>query len=498
MIIVSVKGAGFEELARSALAARGEGDLLELRLDAPGEADGALRFRVDELRALLERIGKPALVALNDASAFGDFRGDAARRRELSHAADAAGAAWIDVPLAAAPSVGALRARRVLSAHVSVDEASGTAAELVRAGRRGDLLKLVPHAHSGDDALRVLRLAAEHDWRGFERCVYASGAEGAFTRVVAPACGSSAVHARAAALAPTAPGQYSAAELRALRPLRLGAATRLCAVLGDPVAHSLSPRLHMRAIRELGLDAVFVAVRSARLERTLPLFDERWRGLALTAPLKEEASRLAATRSATVERAAAANTLVRDDSGAWSAHTTDVVGLRRAVLECLGLPASAPGSGGLRGRRVAVLGSGGAARSALVALADADLVVVARDERAAGELAARHGARCTSTTASGVLDAELVLDCTSAALRGESPLAAQRLAPGAVVLGSTYRPARTPLLVAAHERGLRVHDGSRWFLEQALAQFELHHGVAAPRAALEEELRAAMAEEGSA
>lgn len=495
MIIVSVKGASFAELAARASAARDEGDMLELRLDAPGAADGALAFEASELRALIERLQKPVLAALNDAAAFGDFRGGSALRMRILQAADTAGAAWIDVPLADAGCAGAWRARRVLSAHVPASQADAAAARLVAASGPGDMLKLVPHAESGDEALQALRILRGHDWRGRERIVYASGAEGSFTRVVAPAFGSAAVHARAAAAEPTAPGQYSAHELRARRPAALGRSTRCCAVLGDPVAHSWSPRLHMRAIRAAGLDAVFVAVRSARLSTTLPLFDDRWHALALTAPLKQEARQLASTCSALVERAAAANTLLRGADGAWQAHTTDVAGLRRAVLSALGLDPAGHAPSQLSGRRIAVLGSGGAARAALVALEGARLVLLARDARAGEELAARHGARFAYISADATIEADLVLDCTSAGLVGATPLDARRLGAGTLVMGSTYRPSRTPLLAAARARGLQVEDGARWFLEQAVAQFELHHGVAAPRADMEDELRAAMAEE---
>lgn len=497
MIVVSVQGASFAELRARARAARGEGDMVELRLDAPGAPHGALAFRVEELRALKEDLGQPILASVNGPEAFGHWSGPIAARRELLAKAVAAGVDLVDVPLHLAAELGACAPRRVLSAHVEAAECRATARVLVERAAPEDLVKLVGRATDAQAGLLVLETCARHDWRGRARAVFASGAEAAWTRIVAPAFGSAAVWARAASAPETAPGQLDARALRAARPARpMGAETRLCAVLGDPVAHSLSPRLHGRALRELGLDAAFVALRVPRLESVLPLFQERWVGLALTAPLKQEGARLAVGADAATRASSAANTLVRDASGAWRARNTDAAGLALAARAALGLPPEAS----LVGRRIAILGAGGAARAACHALAEASLALWARDGASARELREAFGVALLGADES--IEAELVLDCTSAALAGESPVSADRIAPRAgasgartVVMGSTYRPARTPLSVAAVARGCAFVDGSRWFLEQALRQFELHHGLPAPRAAMEEELRAALAEE---
>lgn len=500
MIVVSVQGASFAELAARASAARAEGDVVELRLDAPGAPHGALAFRVEELRALREHLGLPVLASLNDAEAFGCFTGPVDARRALLGAADAAGVDLVDVPWPHAAECGVLRARRVLSAHVPAEACRDAARRLVEHSAPGDLLKLVGRAPDAAAGLDVLQACAGHDWRGREHAVFASGAEAAWTRVVAPAFGSAAVWARAVDAPATAPGQLDAHALRAARPARpMGSATRLYAVLGDPIAHSLSPRLHGRALRELGIDAAFVSLRAARLDALLPLLDQRWRGLALTAPLKEQGARLADERDAPTRACDAANTLVRVANGAWRAANTDVAGLALAARAALGLAPQAS----LAGRAIAILGAGGAARAACHALAEARLSLWARDARAARACADARGILVLGDEAS--IEAELVVDCTSAALAGESPLPIERIAPRAVVLGggaaptvvmgSTYRPSRTPLLVAAESRGMHAVDGARWFLEQAIRQFELHHGLPAPRAAMEEELRAALSEE---
>ncbi|MEO6510283.1 MAG: shikimate dehydrogenase, partial [Nocardioides sp.] len=101
-----------------------------------------------------------------------------------------------------------------------------------------------------------------------------------------------------------------------------------CAVLGDPVAHSVSPALHRAAYVAAGLDWSYSAERvpSGTLASFVTSLGEEWRGLSVTAPLKREASELATSASVVVSASGVANTLVRSSSGDWSAENTDVPG----------------------------------------------------------------------------------------------------------------------------------------------------------------------------
>jgi shikimate dehydrogenase len=259
----------------------------------------------------------------------------------------------------------------------------------------------------------------------------------------------------------------------------------MLAVLGDPIAHSVSPQVHTRGLRELDLDAVYVAVRCADLAGFAQQLAPQWRGLALTAPLKLQAARLASECSTLVTQAGAANTWVRRADGAWHAHNTDGIGLERAVQRLWP-----------RGRhtRITVLGTGGAARTAVWALHGMNLEepvrVWGRRTAEAQVLAAEAGASAWSST--DIIESDLLIDCTSAALRGEVPLSSAQYAGTPHVMASTYRPLDTPLLRAARARGCATSDGRWWFLEQACAQFELQQGVPAPRAAMEAQLQAAL------
>ena len=134
-----------------------------------------------------------------------------------------------------------------------------------------------------------------------------------------------------------------------------------CAVLGDPITHSLSPALHRAAYVALGLDWTYdaVRVRSGGLADYLGDLDDQWRGLSLTMPLKREAIPLLTSRDSWAGLAGAANTLLLDRDGVHGLNT-DVPGVVAALREAT--PASVD--------RAVVLGGGATATSALLALAD--------------------------------------------------------------------------------------------------------------------------------
>ncbi len=260
--------------------------------------------------------------------------------------------------------------------------------------------------------------------------------------------------------------------------MTLTPATRLYGVVGDPIAHSLSPLIHNRWIAEARLDAVYVAL---HLKSAEPASDLRalaragFSGLNVTLPHKTAA--LAAARAASPEAkgVGAANTLVRDADGEWSAHNTDVEGFSLAL--------AAAGASRLSGRRVVLIGAGGAARAAVVALGarGANLAIVNRSNANAQRL----GADLAPTAEIWGMDrltqlaseADLVINSASLGHDGET-LPALPAGRGRPFLDMSYgRPARDTL-AAASAAGWSVHDGLRMLVGQAEAAFRLWFDIA--------------------
>ncbi len=268
------------------------------------------------------------------------------------------------------------------------------------------------------------------------------------------------------------------------------------AVLGSPVAHSLSPALHTAAYRALGLEG-WTYDRHECDEAALPAFvaglDAEWAGLSLTMPLKRVALEVADEVSPTAAAIGAANTLVLS-GGRRFAENTDVLGIV-AALRGPALQGSAPGD---VGGRAVVLGAGGTAQAALAALRDLgidDVTVLVRNPARAGELRAT----AERLGVSPVIDDALVDPARTAAalekadvvistLPGRAADALSGTGPGAVVLDVVYAPWPTPFAATAQAGGARVVSGLEMLLHQAVAQVELMTGrpgpVEAMRAAL--------------
>jgi len=222
-----------------------------------------------------------------------------------------------------------------------------------------------------------------------------------------------------------------------------------CAVLGDPVEHSLSPALHRAAYVALGLDWSYDAVRvpSGGLAAYVAALGPEWRGLSLTMPLKREVVPLLTSRDRWTDVSGAANTVLLDTDGGRHGLNTDVPGAEAAIAEATEGPL----------RRAVVLGGGATAASVLLALAERGLeraTLAVRDPgRAADTVAAvgRHPSPPEVTVVpldglSGV-DADVVVSTIPASAQSNDLVAAMDDVP--VVFDVVYDPWPTPLAVAA-------------------------------------------------
>lgn len=263
-----------------------------------------------------------------------------------------------------------------------------------------------------------------------------------------------------------------------------------CAVLGSPVAHSLSPVLHRAGYAALGMDDWRYDRRECDAD-TLPglvgSLDGGWAGLSVTMPGKAAAAAIADRRSDRVQLLGVANTLYRSESS-WSADNTDVDGVLGA------LAAHRVGHVG----RALLLGGGGTALAVVAALGErgvTELVVAGRrpeSRSAALALAATLGlpARGVDFTVDGLagVDAELVVSTVPA---GTADRLAATLAAVPVLLDVVYHPWPTGPAAAGAPGRITV-SGLDMLLHQALRQFTLFTGRAAPAAAMRDALSAAV------
>jgi shikimate dehydrogenase len=258
-----------------------------------------------------------------------------------------------------------------------------------------------------------------------------------------------------------------------------GTGTRLIALLGDPVDHSLSARFQNAAIAAAGIDAVYVALRCET-----GAFEGLMRGIAaaggagnVTRPHKERATLLLDTATAAVERTGACNTFWLED-GRIHGDNTDVEGFDAAARQLIGAPA---------GARVLVLGAGGAARAAVLALlqgrADAIhlLARTAARARAVRDGLDRSGRRVAVLEHPEPLRREgydLVVNATSLGLRPDDELPLDLDRPGRVgaVLDLAYGDRPTLWVQDARARGIPAADGLSMLIHQGAAAFRRWFG----------------------
>lgn len=250
----------------------------------------------------------------------------------------------------------------------------------------------------------------------------------------------------------------------------------LYALLGHPVAHSLSPRIHAAFARQAGIELRYVAIDAPDFAAALAAFDGD--GANVTLPHKAAAAAACATLGEAARRCGVANTLTRTPAG-WHGDNTDGIGLVRDLTDRRRLD--------LRGRRTLLLGAGGGARGVAPALLDAgigELFIVNRTPGrtdaladALGEPGRVHPRHFEDLRAFGEFD--LIVNATSASRGGDFPsLPISLVGRRTTAVDLSYGEAAIPFLAWA--RAANAHeaiDGLGMLVEQAAESFRLWHGV---------------------
>ena len=266
--------------------------------------------------------------------------------------------------------------------------------------------------------------------------------------------------------------------------------TQLCAVIGDPVAHSMSPAIHNRAFDKLGLDYVYVAFRVENVGAAIAGMRalQNFRGLSVTIPHKVSVIKHL-DEVAEVDRGIGSVNTVVNDGGRLKGFGSDGPGALQA-LRAAGVTVA--------GRKVTIVGSGGAARAIAFTLATQArpaalslLGVIAPELKALiRDLVRKTGAPVTGamldekTLAASIGDSQVLIHCTPV---GMHPKTKDSVVPKALlhrdlaVMDIVYNPLQTQLLADAAARGLTTISGMEMFVNQAVIQFELWTGKKAPR-----------------
>jgi 3-dehydroquinate dehydratase/shikimate dehydrogenase len=467
-LCATVTGRTMEELRRARDAAA-FADLIELRLD--------LVDRPDALGAIEGR-RRPVIVTCRAEWEGGGFRGSEEERERILSEAQNAGAEFVDVE-ARAEFVSTITRRRrgrgiVLSLH-AFGEPPCDLEERARAMRStgAEVVKIAIEAKRLSDMLPLMRLASRSDFTDLDgmdgHVLLAMGQPGVPTRVLAARMRNRWTYAGDG----VAPGQFPAARLlgefgfRRIRP-----DAQLFGVVGNPIAHSLSPVMHNAGFNALGMNAVYVPLQASDVDDFVAFAKETgMAGASITAPFKVGMLSKVNDTEDMARRVGAVNTLIVRD-GKWIGANTDVDGFLTPLI----------GRMALKGTRACVLGAGGAARAVAVALNSegSAVTICARQSAAAKEVAALAGGQVGPWPPKpGTWD--VLINATSSGSGGPvvDPIDGVPL-DGEIVFDLVYAPPRTPLLVRAAREGCLTIGGIEMLVAQAERQFELWTGIRPP------------------
>ena len=494
-------------------------DLIELRIDPIAEqarGDEALR---DALVALVRESPLPCIVTCRPAWEGGQDDGDDAGRiallEHLGTACAGHGPAYFDVELAAYQRSANLRQKVHLVADhpgqdpprrrepgliLSSHDFEGRPPDLLR--RVGDMadaegcrvVKVAWFARSLRDNLEAFELLAAKHKPTVALCM---GEFGLPSRVLAKKFGALLTFASLGDGETTAPGQPTVQQLRSLyRWDRLGPGTQVFGVIGDPVGHSMSPAIHNAGFDATGYDGVYLPMRIPPEYEHFKATVDAWlndprldfRGASVTIPHKQHLLRFVKEMGGEIEplaeRIGAANTLHKRDDGTLYAGNTDYAALLDAVCDALGVARDA-----LAGRRVTVLGAGGAARAAVAGFSQCGASVTVHNRTAdnAKTLAEAFGAQHAPLDAMDLNATDILINCTPVGMHPNTdaaPIDIRSPKPDIpnppLVFDTIYNPHETKLLRDAKAVGCPTIPGIEMFVRQAAAQFELWTGLAAP------------------
>jgi 3-dehydroquinate dehydratase/shikimate dehydrogenase len=342
------------------------------------------------------------------------------------------------------------------------------------------VVKIATEANRIGDCLRIFDLI-EHSKKPV--IALAMGMPGVMTRVLALSRGAMLTFGALRRGAESASGQPTAAELNDLyRVKQLTRESEIFGIIGNPVGHSRSPRIHNSVLRALGRDGVYLPFEVDDVDGFVRDFvrpatrrlDWRLRGLSVTIPHKVAIIPHLDVVDETARRIGAVNTAVVE-GGELRGYNTDANGAMKPLDALLNI----------RDARVAVIGAGGSARAICDGLSErgADATIYARNIAKAQPLAAEFNAQ-TASLESFRGQADVVINCTPIGLHGhsegQSPISAESLQGVKLVYDLIYTPEETALLRDARAAGCRTLGGLAMLVAQAAEQFRLWTDLDAP------------------
>jgi 3-dehydroquinate dehydratase/shikimate dehydrogenase len=483
-VCVAITGATAAEMIEKAAAAAKETPFLEFRLDYLDKPAAAL----PKLKSFLaEHTEVTAVGTCRRAENGGKFEGSVAAELDIliKAATPAEGQTAfqiVDLELESAETLkkGDLAKLRetgvaLIVSHHNFKETKDLDGIYARvAPFEPDFVKIVPTAKTLTDNVTLMRFI-ERISDVAAIVGICMGDAGIISRVLGLRAGSAFTFAAATTGEETGPGQIAARTLvETYRIEEVDAATKVYGVAGNPVNKSLSPIMMNTAFRRETVNAVYLALQTAKIEDLVSLIGQiPIHGVSVTMPHKQAILPHLEHMDPLSQKIGACNTVLRTE-GKLYGFNTDVAGIVTPLAKRLPL----------HGAKVLVLGAGGSARAAVFGLREkgADLFILNRTPETAAKLAKQSGAKVIKREAVPKTTFDVILNATPVGMAGQK--AAQILTVDDLktkfVFDLVYNPIDTPLIRMARQAGIPVITGVEMFVQQGARQFEIWTGKPAP------------------
>ena len=456
--------------------------MVELRIDC-------LRREPDLKRLFVDR-HCPVVFTVRRGADGGLWRGDEEKRMRLLREAIVLGVDYVDLELDVAakiprPKFGSTK--RIISYHnfkSTPDDLESLAKQMRELDP--DVIKIATMARSIGDAARLLDFVA-HANTISPTVGIAMSDFGSFTRILGAKFGAPFTYASFNPDRSFAPGLLSLRELQHDYFYdQINKDTEVYAVIGDPIAQSLSPAVHNTSFRHLGLNKVMVPLRIPAGALPQSLSALAWldlKGFSVTIPHKETVLGMLRVVDPSVELAGACNTVV-DRDGQWSGYNTDLpaaMGCLEAVLSGTMDTEISP----LMDKQVLVLGSGGVSRTIAAGLMrrGAGVIVCGRNDDRTNKLAEEIGCRAVPWAMRAGTLCDVLINGTPVGMHPDvdsSPVPPAAFRPGMLIFDTVYHPENTFLIKLAREHNCATLTGLDMFVRQAALQFQHYTGQVAP------------------
>ncbi len=455
-------------------------DIVELRLDYINN------IRTSDVAALIKAKTIPVIATCRPEREGGKFKGTEADRIALLERAAELGAEYVDIEhdvehdaidkFSKKPGTKLIVSYHNFSETPSGSELSDLHKKLSSSG--ADIVKIVTFARKITDNLRIFKLLGQASKPIIALCM---GEPGRISRILAPKYGGFLSFASLGEGMESAPGQLSARELLDVYNFRaIDHNTDIYGLIGNPVAHSMGPVLHNTCFQAEDINAVYLPFRVEDISSFINGFKTlNVSGYSVTIPHKQAIMGLLDELDPLAASVGAVNTVV-NRGGRLKGYNTDSTAATKVIEEGLAEDGTT-----LKGKKVTIVGAGGAARAVAFGLKQkkAKITVVNRTEARAEALAGDLGCGYRGLSELGKLDTDILVNCTSVGMHpdiNDMPVPADVLRPGMWVFDAIYNPPETRLLREAAARGCRTLDGVKMFVLQAAQQFEIWTGRPAP------------------